>query len=145
MSKATRLRSRFEYMASTFGVVVFAIYWGVITTYSQLYLVNPFAQSDPLKVASQILLVIGWVSISTLAPIVLFQFGSGAYRVIRFLPYTVALWPASIFMSQILNIATTGQNYLSYLIETPLFITTDLVIPIALFSLWLRLRIQHLD
>lgn len=145
MSKETRLRSRFEYMASTFGVVVFSIYWGVITTYSQLYLVNPFAQVDPLKMASQVLLVVGWVSISTLAPIVLFQFGSGSYRVIGVLPYAVAIWPVSIFLSQIVNIATTGQSYLSYLIETPLFIATDLVIPIALFSLWLRLRIQHLD
>jgi hypothetical protein len=40
---------------------------------------------------------------------------------------------------------TTGQNYLSYLIDTPLFLATDLIIPLALISLWLRLRLHHLD
>ena len=132
-------------MASTFGVVVFAIYWGVITTYSSFYLINPFTQEDPVRMASTALLVLGWISISTVAPIVLFQFGSGMYRIISLLPYSVALWPISIFVSQIVNIAQTGQNYLNYLVETPLFIATDLVIPIALFSLWLRLRLDHLD
>ena len=140
-----RLRTRFEYMASTFGVVVFAIYWGVIATYSSFYLINPFTQEDPVRMASTALLVLGWISISTVAPIVLFQFGSGMYRIIALLPYSVALWPISIFVSQIVNIAQTGQNYLNYLVETPLFIATDLVIPIALFSLWLRLRLDHLD
>lgn len=145
MATNTRLRSRFDYMASTFGVVIFALYWGVITTYSEFYLINPFLQADPFKVASQILLVLGWVSISTVAPIVLFQFGSGTYKVISILPYAAGLWPVSIFISQIVNIVSTGQNYLSYLIETPLFLTTDLIVPIALISLWLRLRLSELE
>ena len=145
MTKQTRLRSRFEYMASTFGVVIFAIYWGVITTYSEFYLVNPFLQQNPILMLSQALLVIGWVSISTVAPIILFQFGSGMSKVIALLPYSVLIWPVSIGISQVINIATTGQNYLRYLIDTPLFLVTDLLIPIALFSLWLRLRLHHLD
>ena len=132
-------------MASTFGVVLFAIYWGVITTYSSFYLVNPFAQTNPLLMFSQSLLVLGWISISTVAPIVLFQFGSGSYRIIALLPYVVAIWPASIAVSQVINVATTGQNYLSYLIDTPIFLATDVIIPIALISLWLRLRLHHLD
>lgn len=145
MNKEKRLRSRFEYMASTFGVVLFALYWGVITTYSSFYLVNPFAQTNPLLMFSQSLLVLGWISISTVAPIVLFQFGSGSHRIIALLPYSAALWPISITISQIINVSITGQNYLSYLIDTPIFLATDLVIPIALLSLWLRLRLHDLD
>lgn len=145
MNKQTRLRSRFEYMASTFGVVVFAIYWGVIATYSNLYFVNPFEQSDPIKMLSISLLVLGWVSVSTVAPIVLFQFGAGQHRLIALLPYSVLIWPASIAFSQLVNIAQTGQNYLGYLFATPIFLITDMVIPISLFSLWLRLRMHHLD
>lgn len=145
MASNARLRSRFEYMASTFGVVIFALYWGVITTYSEFYLINPFLQTDPLRIASQILLIFGWVSISTVAPIVLFQFGAGTFKIISVLPFAAALWPVSIFISQIVNIVATGQNYLIYLIETPLFLTTDLIIPIALISLWLRLRLSEGD
>lgn len=145
MNKQTRLRSRFEYMASTFGAVIFAIYWGVIATYSNLYFINPFEQSDPIKMLSISLLVLGWISISTVAPIVLFQFGAGQHRLIALLPYSVLIWPASIAFSQLVNIAQTGQNYLGYLFATPIFLITDMVIPIALFSLWLRLRMHHLD
>ena len=145
MTRETKLRSRFEYMASAFGVVIFAFYWGVITTYSEFYLVNPFSQTDPWLMISQSLLVLGWLSISTIAPIVLFQFGSGMYRIISLLPYAVAIWPVSIAISQGVAIATTGQNYLNYLIDTPIFLVTDLVIPIVLISLWLRLRLKDLD
>lgn len=145
MTRETKLRSRFEYMASTFGIVIFAIYWGVITTFSEFYLINPFTQNSPWLVFSQSLMILGWVSISTVAPILLFQFGSGSYGVISLLPYFVAIWPISIGVSQVVNIALTGQNYLRYLIDTPLFLVTDLVIPIALISLWLRLRLNNLD
>ena len=145
MTREVKLRSRFGYLASTFGVVIFAFYWGVIITYSDFYLVNPFSQADPLSIASQSLLVLGWISISTLVPIVLFQFGSGAYRIIDLLPYAVAIWPIAIGISQIVTIAKTGQGYLNYLIDTPLFLVTDLIIPMALIALWLRLRTSKLD
>ena len=144
MTKENRLRSRFEYLASTFGVILFVFYWGVIMTFPSFYFVNPLTE-QPMRAAALVLLILGWVSISTLTPIVLFQFGAGRYRVIAALPYVVAIWPLSIGVAQIERVLTTGQNYLSYLIETPLFLATDLIIPLALLSLWLRLRLHHLD
>lgn len=144
MTKENRLRSRFEYLASSFGVVIFALYWGVITSFPEFYFVDPSNQ-QPARAAAIILLIVGWFSISTLAPIVLFQFGAGKYKVIAALPYVVAIWPVSILVAQIERAVTTGQNYLSYLIETPLFLATDLIIPLTLLALWLRLRLHHLD
>jgi hypothetical protein len=144
MTKENRLRSRFEYLASTFGVTIFAFYWGVITSFPEFYFVNP-NNEEPARAVAIVFLIIGWFSISTLAPIVLFQFGAGKYRTIAAMPYVVAVWPVSILVAQIERIVTTGQNYLSYLIDTPLFLATDLIIPLALISLWLRLRLHHLD
>lgn len=144
MTKENRLRSRFEYLASTFGVAIFAFYWGVITSFPEFYFVNP-NNEEPARAVAIVFLIIGWFSISTLAPIVLFQFGAGKYRTIAAMPYVVAVWPVSILVAQIERIVTTGQNYLSYLIDTPLFLATDLIIPLALISLWLRLRLHHLD
>ncbi len=144
MTKENRLRSRFEYLASTFGVAIFAFYWGVITSFPEFYFVNP-NNEEPSRAVAIVFLIIGWFSISTLAPIVLFQFGAGKYRTIAALPYVVAVWPVSILVAQIERMVTTGQNYLSYLIDTPLFLATDLIIPLALISLWLRLRLHHLD
>jgi hypothetical protein len=144
MTKENRLRSRFEYLASTFGVTIFAFYWSVITSFPEFYFVNP-SNEEPARAVAIVFLIIGWFSISTLAPIVLFQFGAGKYRTIAALPYVVAVWPVSILVAQIERMVTTGQNYLSYLIDTPLFLATDLIIPLALISLWLRLRLHHLD
>jgi hypothetical protein len=144
MTKENRLRSRFEYLASTFGVTIFAFYWSVITSFPEFYFVNP-NNEEPARAVAIVFLIIGWFSISTLAPIVLFQFGAGKYRTIAALPYVVAVWPVSILVAQIERTVTTGQNYLSYLIDTPLFLATDLIIPLALISLWLRLRLHHLD
>ena len=144
MTKENRLRSRFEYLASTFGVTIFAFYWGVITSFPEFYFVNP-NNEEPARAVAIVFLIIGWFSISTLAPIVLFQFGAGKYRTIAAMPYVVAVWPLSILVAQIERIVTTGQSYLSYLIDTPLFLATDLIIPLALISLWLRLRLHHLD
>ncbi|MEN9854823.1 MAG: hypothetical protein RLZ30_932 [Actinomycetota bacterium] len=144
MTKENRLRSRFEYLASTFGVTIFAFYWSVITSFPEFYFVNP-NNEEPARAVAIVFLIIGWFSISTLAPIVLFQFGAGKYRTIAALPYVVAVWPVSILVAQIERMVTTGQNYLSYLIDTPLFLATDLIIPLALISLWLRLRLHHLD
>ena len=144
MTKENRLRSRFEYLASTFGVTIFAFYWSVITSFPEFYFVNP-NNEEPARAVAIVFLIIGWFSISTLAPIVLFQFGAGKYRTIAAMPYVVAVWPVSILVAQIERIVTTGQSYLSYLIDTPLFLATDLIIPLALISLWLRLRLHHLD
>lgn len=113
-------------------------------TFPGFYFVNPLVE-QPLRAATLVLLIIGWVSISTFAPIVLFQFGAGRYRLISVLPYVVAIWPLSIAVAQIERAVTTGQNYVSYLIETPLFLATDLIIPLTLIALWLRLRLHHLD
>ena len=144
MTKENRLRSRFEYLASTLGVVVFVFYWSVIMTFPGFYFVNPLVE-QPSRAATLVLLIIGWVSVSTFAPIVLFQFGAGRYRLISVLPYVVAIWPLSIAVAQMERAVTTGQNYVSYLIETPLFVATDLIIPLCLIALWLRLRLHHLD
>jgi len=144
MTKENRLRSRFEYLASTFGVVLFAFYWGVIGTFPEFYFINPFIE-EPSRAAALVLLIIGWVSISTFVPIVLFQFGAGRYRAISVLPYFVGIWPLSIAIAQIERAIVTGQSYITYLVETPLFLVTDLIVPISLLALWLRLRLHHLD
>ncbi len=107
MTKENRLRSRFEYLASTFGVTIFAFYWSVITSFPEFYFVNP-SNEEPARAVAIVFLIIGWFSISTLAPIVLFQFGAGKYRTIAALPYVVAVWPVSILVAQIERMTAHG-------------------------------------
>lgn len=145
MAKQKRLQNRLEYLASTFALVLVSLYWLVIATYSEFYFVNPFAQTDPIRVAALVLTLIGWISISTLAPTTLLLFGIGKYKAIDFLPFAAGIWPVSILISQLSVTLTTGAGYWQYLIDNPIFLATDFIIPVALVALWLRLRVEHLD
>lgn len=145
MNNKNKLRSRLDYLANTFALVLLSIYWLVIATYSEFYFVNPFGESSALRAVSLVLTLLGWISISTLSPLALLLFGLGKYRAIDFLPVTAALWPVSIIFSQIAVTIETGAGYWSYLIDTPIFLATDFIVPLALVALWLRLRVEHLD
>lgn len=145
MNYKNKLRNRLDYLATTFAVVLFSIYWLLIFTYSEFYFVNPFLESSPVRVLSLSLTILGWIAISTLAPVTLLLFGMGKYKAIDFLPIAAAVWPLSIVFSQIVVFLETGAGYWSYLIETPIFLATDFIVPMALVALWLRLRVEHLD
>jgi hypothetical protein len=145
LAKQKRLQNRLEYLASTFALVLLSLYWLVIATYAEFYFVNPFEESSPLRVATLILSLIGWISISTLAPTSLLLFGIGKYKAIDFLPFAAGIWPVSILLSQLSVTITTGAGYWQYLIDNPIFLATDFIIPMALVALWLRLRVEHLD
>lgn len=145
MARSKKLQNRLEYLATTFAVVLLSLYWLVIATYSEFYFVNPFAESNPLRVVALSLTLIGWISISTIAPLTLILYGLGRYRAIDALPIAAGIWPISIFISQLSVISQTGVGYWSYLIDYPIFVATDIVIPLALVALWLRFRLEHLD
>lgn len=145
MAKQKRLQNRLEYLASTFALVLLATYWLVIATYSEFYFINPFEQTNAIRGIAVGLTLIGWLSISTVAPTCLILFGMGKYRAIDVLPFAAGVWPVTIFLSQLSVIATSGVGYWEYLIDYPLFVATDIVIPLALISLWLRLRLENLD
>ena len=139
MTRAKRL-SQVDYVTGLIGSMMLIVYWLIIATLPDFFFVNPTGEATQLRRAELILSTIGWVLSSTVAPILLFLYASGFHRARNFLPITALLWPISLFISQSTMYILDGTFYLDYLLNYPIFIYTDLVLPIFIMVVWWDLR-----
>ena len=137
--RAKRL-SQVDYVTGLIGSMMLIVYWLIIATLPDFFFINPTGEATQLRRAELILSTIGWVLSSTVAPILLFMYASGAHRARNFLPLTALLWPISLFISQSTSYILDGTFYLDYLLKYPIFIYTDLVLPIFILMIWWDLR-----
>jgi hypothetical protein len=49
-------------------------------------------------------------------------------------------WPASLIFSQITVVYLTGESYINYLVDYPIFLITDLAIPVLVMWKWSQLK-----
>lgn len=139
MTRAKRL-SQVDYVTGLIGSMMLIVYWLIIATLPDFFFVNPTGEATQLRRAELILSTIGWVLSSTVAPILLFLYASGFHRARNFLPITALLWPISLFISQSTMYVLDGSFYLDYLLKYPIFIYTDVVLPIFIMVVWWDLR-----
>jgi hypothetical protein len=139
MSTPSKL-SRLDYVVGLISCMVFLSFWLVIATFPNFYFINPENQIDPLRRAELILSTIGWISISTICPIILMIYSSGHHRVIKLLPWSGLLWPVSLVISQVTSYVQTGYFYFEYLTNFPVFIYTDIVLPVLITFIWIDLK-----
>lgn len=132
--------SQVDYVTGLIGSMMLIVYWLIIATLPDFFFVNPTGESTQLRRAELILSTIGWVMSSTVAPILLFLYASGFHRARNFLPITALLWPVSLFISQCTLYVLDGAFFLEYLLKYPIFIYTDLVLPIFIMVVWWDLR-----
>ena len=137
--RAKRL-SQVDYVTGLIGSMMLIVYWLIIATLPDFFFINPTGEATQLRRAELILSTIGWVLSSTVAPILLFLYASGVHKARNFLPITALLWPISLFISQSTSYILDGAFYLDYLINYPIFIFTDLILPIFILMIWWDLR-----
>jgi hypothetical protein len=137
--RAKRL-SQVDYVTGLIGSMMLIVYWLIIATLPDFFFINPTGEATQLRRAELILSTIGWVLSSTVAPILLFLYASGVNKARNFLPITALLWPISLFISQSTSYILDGAFYLDYLINYPIFIYTDLILPIFILMIWWDLR-----
>lgn len=77
---------------------------------------------------------------STAAPIALFLYASGYHKARHVLPYTALVWPVSLLISQATVYILDGGFYFEYLFKFPIFIFTDIFLPIFILLIWHDLR-----
>lgn len=116
------------------------VYWLIIATLPDFFFISPTGESSQVRRAQLILSTIGWVLSSTVAPIALFLYSSGFHKARNILPYTALVWPVSLIISQCTVYILDGAFYLDYLVDFPVFIYTDLVLPIFIMMIWHDLR-----
>jgi hypothetical protein len=132
--------SQVDYVIGVMGGMMLIVYWLIVATLPDFFFVSPTGEASQLRRAELILSTIGWILASTGAPIALFLYASGYHGARKFLPYTALVWPVSLIISQLTVYILDGSFYLEYLAKFPIFIYTDLVLPIFILFLWHDLR-----
>jgi hypothetical protein len=132
--------SKVDYVASLMGAMMMVCFWLIIATLPDFFFINPTGTQSEVRRAELVLSTIGWILLSTGAPILLFCYAAGLKSVRRFLPITALWWPISLIISQITIYILDGAFYLDYLVKFPIFIFTDIVLPIFVMMLWHDLR-----
>jgi hypothetical protein len=135
-----RKLEKIDYITTLLGVIIFLVFWLVVATFPNFFFFNPTGNSDVLRRFELVLSSIGWVLMSTGAPILLFFYSSGRHKFRNFLPIMALVWPISLIISQVTTYVQTGEFYFAYLRNFPIFIFTDIALPILIMAIWYDLR-----
>jgi hypothetical protein len=127
-------------VVASFGIFVSALFWLVVATYPTFFFFNPFAEKDSLRATLLAISTVGWLLIS-IGPALLFSlYALGYSRALRLLPIAALVWPASLLVNHISLAIQKGQWYTGYLLDYPIFVATDILLPVLLMAVWAELR-----
>ena len=134
------IRAAHKFHLRGIAVMVFITYWSVIFTYTDFFWFQPWESEEFVRQVTLWLSLIGWLVAAILSPLTLFAVSAGYTRALRYIPITALWWPISVLISQVVVYSQTGESYLGYLIIYPVFILTDIAIPVYLVYQWSRVR-----
>jgi hypothetical protein len=132
--------TQIDYVASLMGAMMLVCFWLIVATLPDFFFINPSGTGNEIRRAELVLSTVGWLLLSTGAPLCLFLYAAGNHGARRFLPVTALWWPSSLAISQITVYILDGAFYLDYLINYPIFLFTDIVLPVFVLMLWHDLR-----
>lgn len=122
------------------ALMVFIIYWLMIFTYPNFFIFRPNEEPELIRQLALWLCLIGWLLAAIATPMLLFAASGGNKISLRFIPVTAMWWPASLIFSQLTIIYLTGESYLNYLVDYPIFLITDIAIPLLVMWKWSQIR-----
>ena len=122
------------------AVMVFMIYLLMIVTFQEFFLFDPSSGESLARDISLWLCLVGWVSATFLSPLSILGIAKGNKSALRAMPYFVLIWPLSILIAQITVYAESGVAYIDYLFNYPIFVITDIALPIFLMIKWNNIR-----
>jgi hypothetical protein len=119
-----------DYIVGVLALLILIVFWLIVFTFPSFFLFNPLNEVDALRRYELLASTIGWIGISTVAPGLLFLYAAGYRRARLLLPIFALIYPVSLIISQVTIYNRTGETYISYLWNFPVFIFTDLLLPI---------------
>lgn len=125
------------------GLFISLLIGMVVLTFPRFFLFNPMAEGDPIRALELSISSLGWILLLVGPAIILIRYGTGSSSLIRFLPYVALIWPISLIVSHITLFLQKGTWYTGYLIQYPIFVLTDILLPVFLIYLWDVLRPRH--
>lgn len=140
MSHHRRVLERYENLTTLLGAIIMLVFWLTIATFPEFFFFNPIENSDVLRRAELVFSTIGWIIMSTVIPIILYLYSHGRPNLLRVLPVLASIWPVSLIIAQLTTYIQTGSFYIEYLFNFPIFLFTDIAIPIIVLVIWYDLR-----
>lgn len=129
-----------RYLVVTFGVFLSAVFWLVVATYPSFFLFNPMANPSPARALLLLLMMVAWVVLAT-GPLVVFGLlATGHSRPLAALPFIGLAWPVLLIINHVSLAIVEHQWYTGYLLQFPVFIATDILMPLLIVAVWLELR-----
>ncbi len=121
------------------GILILVIYMLTLASYPEFFFYNPFENPLPAIGALQMVSLIGWICTGIAAPTMLIAGVNPAQAKRGFLVFALA-WPASLLVLHATLLAVTGNPFLTYLVQEPFFLFTDIIAPAIMFSIWRAAR-----
>ena len=137
---AKHARPNFRSSFIALSAFLVALYWLVVATYPEFFIFNPFDETSLIRQVTLVISLAGWLIIAIVPGLALFLYAAGNSRLIPLLPFSALLWPISVVLNQVVLYARDGVWYFDYLINSPVFIATDILLPALLVFLWQDLR-----
>lgn len=129
-----------RYLLVTFGVFTSAFFWLVVATFPSFFLFNPLANSSPARAILLTAMMLAWLLLSC-GPVVIFgAMAAGNFRLVKFLPLVALCWPVLLIVNHLSLAIVEHRWYTGYLIQFPIFVATDILLPLLLVAVWLELR-----
>jgi hypothetical protein len=135
-----RRLERLDYIFKLIAFTIFIVFWLVVITFPSFFFFNPFNEPDIIRRVELVLSTFGWISLSTLVPILLFTFAEGLRKARHLVLLMGLIYPISLIASQTTIYLRTGSPYLRYLSDFPIFFFTDIILPILVIFIWHDLK-----
>lgn len=124
---------------ASIGIFISLVFSLIVLTFPVFFFLNPAAQNDVVRQSILVLCTVAWVVLA-IGPAVIFSLVAlGRKHAIDAVPYVALPWPIMLVINHLHLAISTGNAYLEYLINFPVFIITDIFIPAILIVLWLEL------
>lgn len=112
------------------GVLGTLTFTTTILTYQDFFLFNPLESADSTRRIFLLLTTVGWVT-SLVGPVAVLSLNAlGKSKATELLVWFALAWPVSLIINHLALLIQTHKLFLGYLGVYPIFIVTDIALPI---------------
>lgn len=129
-----------RWKVASFGLFTSATFLLIVATFPAFFVFDPSAQTDGFRLIILIFSSLAWLTIALGPAVVFVLVALGRRRAVRALPYIALFWPVMLVINHVQLAISTGNAYLDYLVNFPVFIVTDILTPVLLLVLWFEFR-----
>lgn len=107
-----------------------------IWTFHKFFFFNPLEAGYPLVSIAQLCWFVALIVLIAVPPVVILRAQNEGRLAQLLFGVAAILWPASILFIRIAALISTGNAYVAYLVDYPIFLFTDLVVPVLYIWMW---------